>query len=91
MSIEEYLDAGKHPWLHLVDGGITDNLGLRAFYSIFALEGDPGTVFREFGHENVRKVLIIAVNAAVQKERNWSSQAEQLPAAAVMAGATDRV
>jgi len=28
-ALEGYLDAEKRPWLHLVDGGIADNLGLR--------------------------------------------------------------
>jgi NTE family protein len=30
--VQDYLDRKKQPWLHLVDGGISDNLGLRSFY-----------------------------------------------------------
>ena len=36
-----YLDSNDRPWLHLVDCGISDNLGLRAFYTVFNLGQNP--------------------------------------------------
>ena len=70
-----YLD-GSIDWLHLVDGGISDNLGLRAFYTVFSMQKSSEAVFRQYGHENVRHVLIISVNAAVHPKRTWSQTAE---------------
>ncbi len=70
-GLREYMDHDKRPWLHLVDGGIADNLGLRAFYTTFSLEGDPGQAFRDLGHPDVRHVLIISVNSFAHKKEKW--------------------
>ncbi len=70
-GLKEYMDHDKRPWLHLVDGGIADNLGLRWFYTIFSLEGDPRQAFRDLGHPDVHHVLIISVNSFAHKKENW--------------------
>ena len=66
-----YMDSKKRPWIHLVDGGIADNLGLRSYYTRFSLEGDPRQAFSELGHPNVRDVLIISVNSFAHKKEKW--------------------
>ena len=71
-GLEDYLDREKRPWLHLVDGGISDNLGLRSFYTAVSLVGDPRTVFREMRHPDVRRILIISVNAHARHSRDWA-------------------
>jgi NTE family protein len=70
-GLSSYMDDKKRPWIHLVDGGIADNLGLRAYYTNFSLEGDPRQTFRELGHPDVRHVLIISVNSFAHKKENW--------------------
>ena len=70
-GLREYMDHDKRPWLHLVDGGIADNLGLRAFYTALSLEGDPRQAFRDLGHPDVRHVLIISVNSFAHKKEKW--------------------
>jgi NTE family protein len=71
-GLEEYMDHEKRPWLHLVDGGIADNLGLRPFYNSLLLEGDPRQTFRDLGHPDVRHVLIISVNSFANPKAKWS-------------------
>ena len=71
-GLEDYLDREKRPWLHLVDGGISDNLGLRSFYSAVSLVGDPRFAFREVRHPDVRRILIISVNAHARHSRDWA-------------------
>jgi len=71
-DLEGYLDQKKRPWLHLVDGGIADNLGLRSFYNSVTLMGDPHLAFEEFGHPDVRQILIISVNSRARKEPDWA-------------------
>jgi NTE family protein len=73
-TLESYMDHKKRPWLHLVDGGIADNLGLRSFYTAWSLEGDPRETFRDLGHPDVRHVLIISVNSFAHKKEKWSSK-----------------
>ena len=70
-GLEAYMDHEKRPWIHLVDGGIADNLGLRAVYTRLHLEGDPRQAFRELGHPDVRHVLIIAVNSFANPKAKW--------------------
>ena len=38
-GLETYSDKEKRKYVHLVDGGITDNPGLRAIYEVMALAG----------------------------------------------------
>lgn len=75
-----YLDPRKQPWLHLVDGGVSDNLGLRPFHTLFNGVTDPRQIFHQFNHPGVRQILIIAVNAAIDRERDWARQ-PKLPSA----------
>lgn len=67
----EYLDRKKRPWIHLVDGGISDNLGLRTFYNSVNLMGDPHRAFAELRHPVVRRILIISVNANASPTSEW--------------------
>jgi NTE family protein len=71
-GLEGYLDRKKRPWLHLVDGGISDNLGLRSFYSAVSLMGDPRAAFDQLGHPDVRHILIILVNAHAKERTGWA-------------------
>ena len=72
--LKDYLDPKKRPWLHLVDGGISDNLGLRSFFNYFSLVGDPRVAIDTIRHPDVRHILIISVNAAVKPKSKWSSK-----------------
>jgi NTE family protein len=71
-SLEDYLDQSKRPWLHLVDGGISDNLGLRTYYNAVKLIGDPKLAFEMFRHPDVRQILIISVNSRARKDEKWA-------------------
>jgi NTE family protein len=71
-NLEELLDRKKRPWFHLVDGGISDNLGLRAFYSAISLVGDPHAAFRALHHPDVRRILVILVDAHKKTKTDWA-------------------
>jgi NTE family protein len=64
-------DAEHHPYLHLLDGAVADNLGLRgALEGTTALGGLRGAL-RFLGMSRTRKVVIIVVNANVHRDRGW--------------------
>jgi NTE family protein len=48
--IAAYLERDERPWLHLVDGGISDNLGLRSFYNLFDLGGNLQDTLKSINH-----------------------------------------
>jgi NTE family protein len=72
-SYLDYLDADKRPWLHLVDGGITDNLGLRQFYEFSKVDSETARFFNKHSLDEVKDILIITVNAAVQHYPEWAN------------------
>jgi len=55
-------DAGRY--MHLVDGGITDNLGLHAMIDMIALGGGAKKTLHKLGKKIPKKVVIISVNSS---------------------------
>jgi NTE family protein len=67
-----YQDKQDRPFLHLVDGGITDNLGIRALYDRVELMGGARNTARAL-HNEPRYIIIIVVNAATQPKNPMDS------------------
>jgi NTE family protein len=72
--LKNYLDRKKVPWFHLVDGGISDNLGLREFYDIVSLTGDPKSALEFINYPKPSRVLIISVDARAKADTDWALQ-----------------
>lgn len=58
-----YLDEARNLWLHLVDGGLTDNLGVRPLLNLISRSGGAWEAMKQLGHGDVKRVLFIVVNA----------------------------
>jgi len=71
-NIKPYLDAEKKKYIHLVDGGVADNLGLRAVLDRVLSFGDLWTTLKYLGLEKVHKVVFIVVNAETEVSESWS-------------------
>lgn len=84
-GLETLMDREKRPWLHLVDGGIADNLGLRPFFNVVALLGDPQTAFAKTGHPEVKKILIISVDSHAFKDNKWTLE-QKAPSLSMIIG-----
>lgn len=63
-GLKGYLDKDRRRYIHLVDGGITDNLGLRALYDFTELAGGANALLDKLGRRSASRVLVISVNAA---------------------------
>lgn len=64
-------DNRKRPYLHIVDGGISDNLGLRGILEAFE-EFEASAAFRrEMNIEQLRQVVIISVNSRSSPSTDW--------------------
>ena len=63
---------GGDPYLHLVDGGISDNLGLRGGLDVF----NWMEALREAGHstplDHVKQIVVIVVNSMSTPKTNWN-------------------
>lgn len=71
-NIKPYMDSKKTPNIHLVDGGVSDNLGIRAFLDREFAIGNLWDAFKTAKKENVHKVVFIVVNAETEVSRKWS-------------------
>ncbi|ACI28441.2 hypothetical protein AM202_0487 [Actinobacillus minor 202] len=61
-TLASYQDSQKRPFLHLVDGGLTDNLGLSAFTDSYDLIGKEG-LYKTALATKLKRIVIISVNA----------------------------
>jgi NTE family protein len=59
-----YIDKAGHRYAHFVDGGITDNLGLRALLEAVEVLGGAKEYLQALQIQSPRRVAVIAVNAA---------------------------
>lgn len=65
LKIRKYQEKETYPYIHLIDGGIADNLGIRSLLHIITeLDNDFVKTMKVFGIPNSKKVAIIVVNAA---------------------------
>lgn len=67
-----YLDREARPFIHLMDGGIADNLGLRAPLDLALLEGGGRRRAERVGLDKVRRFAIVVVNAQQPNMKAWS-------------------
>lgn len=58
-----YFDSEKRPYVHLLDGGLADNVGMRSMVETVALVGDVETLFKVLGVKTVRKLVFLVVRA----------------------------
>lgn len=62
-SAQSYLDAENRPFLHLVDGGLVDNLGVRGVLDRTIARGSLDESFKNLPTGSVRKIVLISVNS----------------------------
>jgi len=67
-GIDSLLDKKQRRYVHLVDGGITDNLGLRALYELITLTGGAEATLRKYHKQPPSHLVVISVNASTDPE-----------------------
>ena len=73
--LKSYADAGRRPYIHLVDGGIADNLGLRSL--IERMDALGSNMFLTGAATPPKDVLVVSVNAEIQPDRNIERTAQK--------------
>lgn len=89
-SINFYLDPNTPPYATLVDGGVTDNLGLRAILNnIMLLEGteELNSIIRQ--SPRLQHVVVLVVNASTTAETNIGKSRSMPSAKDVLTAVTD--
>ena len=70
-NVKPFLDSKEKPYIHLVDGGVADNLGLRAILDRVMLRGSVWESIKGTPVENVHKAVLIVVNAETEPDSKW--------------------
>ncbi len=63
-GLRSYAQKDTRRFIHLVDGGLTDNLGLRALFEIIEVAGGPKRFLGELADRPARYFVVISVNAS---------------------------
>jgi NTE family protein len=83
-NIAPFLDSQKKPYIHLVDGGVADNLGLRAVLDRIIARGSVWELIKGTPREKVNKVVFVVVNAETQPDTKWDRSEGIPPIGAMM-------
>jgi len=76
-GLKSYADKDKRPYIHLVDGGVTDNLGLRAIYELIEGAGGATAFLKKIDSKPVRRFAVISVNASTDPDYRMDLSAKQ--------------
>ena len=76
-----YQNSAARPYIHLLDGGLTDNLGLHSLLDYTAIHGDQ--IYRRISEGNIRDIIVISVNAQNRLD-STSTKARTSPACATL-------
>ena len=63
LRTQPYLDVKSKPYIHLMDGGISDNLGLRVSIDIITQSENFWDTIKRGKLANTHKVVFVVVNA----------------------------
>jgi len=69
-GLDSYSDKKNRKFAHFVDGGITDNLGLRAIYDVLELGGGAKRTADLLKLKPVKRFVIISVDASVESKNS---------------------
>jgi len=83
-NLSAYLDSEKKRYIHLVDGGVSDNLGVRAILDRVIARGSVWESIKGAPVEKVQKVVLIVVNAETELDKKWD-RIEKIPPFGAMA------
>ena len=66
-----YLDPRQTKYVHLLDGGIADNLAMRFTIEKALAYGDNTERIRQLGFDHVRRVLLISADGQASHDLSW--------------------
>lgn len=70
-EISDLADSTHRPYIHVVDGGVSDNLGLRGMLEMLEqVEASPHYQ-RELEFEKLKHIVVIAVNSRSAPSTDW--------------------
>ena len=70
-DMQEFQKSGERPYIHLIDGGVSDNLGMRGILEgLEELEASEAYQ-KEVGVRGLRRIVVILVNSRSAPSTDW--------------------
>src|SRR5206468_2277769 len=67
-------NKSERPYVHLLDGGLSDNIGLRGPYIALSGQDSGWSVYSRINAGKIRRVLVITANAKTGREPEWDER-----------------
>jgi len=77
--LSDYLNTEEQPYIHLFDGGISDNLGIRPLINLTIIEGGIWNKLKDLDLESTRKMVVIVVNAQKEVDTSFTKRDYSVP------------
>ncbi|MGI9302987.1 MAG: patatin-like phospholipase family protein [Gammaproteobacteria bacterium] len=87
--ILSYLDATDRPYVHLIDGGVADNLGVRSAMHAINLTGTSLGPSPRIDSNEVQRIVFVVVNAETTPDAIVDTNGREPPLAQTVKSATD--
>jgi len=71
-ELEAFADREQRPYLHLVDGGVSDNVGMRGVLDVLSTFEALHAAGVQTPYDHVRNVFIFVVNSLATPPNDWS-------------------
>jgi NTE family protein len=76
-ALQRYRDKDSVQYVHLIDGGISDNLGIRVFYDSLNFIGGVSNLPQKLISNPPKYMVVILINAAVLPEKEMDTSADE--------------
>jgi len=74
LEMESFQDGKDRPYLHLVDGGVSDNIGVRGIMEALEELGASAKFRGEVGFGVVRRIVALVVNSHASPSTDWDRE-----------------
>jgi NTE family protein len=89
-GVKTFSDKETRKYIHFVDGGITDNMGLRAMSDVIEFGGGLKTYLQREGEVTPKVIVMVSVNASTSPQTEMDASTKQ-PSIAKSIGAMSSV
>jgi NTE family protein len=70
-ELEAFADRENRPYLHLVDGGVSDNVGMRGVLDVLSTFEALHAAGQKTPYDHVRNIFIFVVNSLATPPNDW--------------------
>lgn len=83
-----YMNPGERKYIHLLDGGLVDNLGVRASIARSIRAGSLEQSLKIRGKTDTRRIVFIVVDAATKSAAKWDKRPSSPPTEVIASNAS---